>query len=157
MAEAIKSEQKTAGNITYTSVTFGYNESKVPTIRVDGEFRLFNFNGTYSLSIKCDGDNKTFFKKLGEMIAQQTCKYVYKAGGKKLRADGFQLVKDNPKVGKVVYSRIYSRFGKSRCLITNRSGDSSKLTLDKLVNDSFKGSCIIRLYQAFNMLEQLKL
>ena len=54
-----------------------------------------------------------------------------------------------PKVGKVVYSRIYSRFGKSKCLITNRSGDRSKLTLNELVGDSFKGSCIIRLYQAY--------
>ena len=59
------------------------------------------------------------------------------------------MVKDNPKVGKVVYSRIYSRFGKSKCLITNRSGDRSKLTLNELVGDSFKGSCIIRLYQAY--------
>ena len=38
---------------------------------------------------------------------------------------------------------------KSRYLITNKSGDKSKLTLDDLVGEKFKGSCIIKLYQAF--------
>ena len=80
MVEAIKSEQKKAGNIT--SVTFGYKEGKVPPIRVDGEFRLFDFNQTYSLSIKCDGETETFFKKLGEIIGKETCRYVFKSGGK---------------------------------------------------------------------------
>ena len=34
-------------------------------------------------------------------------------------------------------------------LITNKSGDQSRLTLDDLVGKKFKGSCIIKLYQAF--------
>ena len=58
------------------------------------------------------------------------------------------MVKDS-KVGKVVYSRIYTKFGKSRCLITNRSEDRSRLTSDYLVGENFKGSCIIKLYQAY--------
>ena len=53
------------------------------------------------------------------------------------------------KLGKTVYAKIYTRFGKSRCLITNKSGDKSRLTLDDLVGEKFKGSCIIKLYQAF--------
>ena len=58
-------------------------------------------------------------------------------------------MKDNSKVGKVVCSRIYTRFRKSRCLITNKSGDRSRLTLEDLVGEKFKGSCIIKLYQAY--------
>ena len=64
MAEAIESEQKKAGDIIYTSVKFSYNESKVPPIRINGEFKLFNFKGNYSLSIKCDGEKVKFFEKL---------------------------------------------------------------------------------------------
>ena len=49
----------------------------------------------------------------------------------------------------MVYAKIYTRLGKSRCLITNKSEDKSKLNLDNLVGEKFKGSCIIKLYQAF--------
>ena len=136
LIEAIESEQKKAGDITYTSVKFSYNEGKVPPVRVNGEFKLFNFKGNY-------------FEKLEEMIARETCRYVGKFGGKKLKQEEFKLVKDNSQVGKVVYARIYTRFEKSRCLITNKSGDKSRLTLGDLVGEKFKGSCIIKLYQAF--------
>ena len=81
--------------------------------------------------------------KLGKNIARETCRYVCK-----VKEDDFKLVKDS-KVGKVVYSRIYNKFGKSRCLITNRSGDRSRLTSDDLVGENFKESCIIKLYQAY--------
>ena len=123
MVEAIDCEQKKAGDIIYTSVKVGYNEGKVPPIRINGEFKLFNFKGNYSLSIKCDDEKVEFFEKLEEMIARETCRYV----GKKLRRDELKLINDNSKVGKVVYAIIYTRFGKSKCLITNRSGDKSKL------------------------------
>ena len=85
LIEAIESEQKKAGDIIYTSVKFGYNEGKVPPIRINGEFELFNFKGNYFLSIQCDdGEKAEFFKKLEEMIAGETCRYVGKFGGKKL-------------------------------------------------------------------------
>ena len=83
------------------------------------------------------------------MIARETCRYVGKFGGKKLKQEEFKLVKDNSKVGKVVYARIYTRFRKSRCLITNKSGDKCRLTLGDSVGEKFKGSCMIKLYQAF--------
>ena len=145
MVEAIDCEQKKAGDITYTSVKFAYNKGKVPPIMVNGEFKLFNFKGNYSLSIKCDDEKVEFFEKLENMISRETCRYI---GSKKLKPEEFKLAKDS-KVGKVVYSRIYTRFGKSRCLIINKSGDKSRLTLDALVGEKFKGSCIIKLYQAF--------
>ena len=78
-------------------------------------------------------------------IAKETSGYL---GSKKLKPEELKLVKDS-KVGKAVYAKIYTRFGKSRCLITNKSGDKSKLNLDDLVGEKVKGSCIIKLYQAF--------
>ena len=149
LIEAIESEQKKAGNIICTSIKSSYNEGKVLPIRINGEFILFNFKGNYSLSIQCDDEKAKFFEKLEEIIARETRRYVGKFGGKKLKQDEFKLVKDNSKVGKVVYTRIYTRFGKSRCLITNKSGDKSRLTSGDLVGEKFKGSCIIKLYQAF--------
>ena len=86
-----------------------------------------------------------FFEKLENMIARKTCRYL---GSKKLKPEGLKLVKDS-KVGKAVYVKIYTRFGKARCLITNKSGDKSKLTLDDLVGEKFNGSYIIKLYHAF--------
>ena len=62
MVEAIDCEQKKAGDITYTSVKFGYGGGKVPPIRINGEFKLFNFKGNYSLSKQCDEEKVDFFK-----------------------------------------------------------------------------------------------
>ena len=107
LIEAIESEQKKAGDIIYTSVKFSYNDGKVPSIRINGEFKLFNFKGNYSLSIQCDDDEKAeFFEKLEEMIARETCRYL---GSKKLKPEELKLVKDS-KVGKMVYAKIYTRF-----------------------------------------------
>ena len=145
MVEAIESEQKKVGDITYTSVKFGYDGGKVPPIRINGEFKLFNFKGNYSLPIQCDEKKAEFFERLENMIARETCRYL---GSKKSKPEELKLVK-NSKVGKVVYAKIYTRFGKSRCLITNKSEDKSKINLDDLVGEKFKGSCIIKLYQAF--------
>ena len=97
------------------------------------------------MSIQCNEEKAEFFEKLENTIARETCRYI---GSKKLKPEELKLVKDS-KVGKVVYARIYTRFGKSRCLITNKFGDKSKLTLDDLVSEKFKGSCVIKLYQAF--------
>ena len=97
------------------------------------------------MSIQCNEEKAEFFEKLANVIAKETCRYI---GSKMLKPEELKLVKDS-KVGKVVYARIYTRFGKSRCLITNKSGDKSKLNLDDLVGEKFKGSCIIKLYQAF--------
>ena len=145
MVEAIESEQKKVGDIIYTSVKFGYDGGKVPPIRINGEFKLFNVKGNYSLSIQCDKEKAEFFERLENMIFKETCRYL---GSKKLKPEELKLVK-NSKVGKVVYAKIYTRFGKSRCLITNKSEDKSELNLDDLVGEKFKGSCIIKLYQAF--------
>ena len=88
IVEAIESEQKKVGNIIYTSVKLSYNEGNVSPVRINGEFKLFNFKGNYSLSIQCDDNEKAeFFEKLEEMIARETCRYVGKFGGKKLKQE----------------------------------------------------------------------
>ena len=71
MVEAIDCEQKKAGGITYTSVKFGYDWGEVPLIGINGEFKLFNFKGNYSLSIQCDEEKPEFFEKLENMIARE--------------------------------------------------------------------------------------
>ena len=38
LVEGIDCEQKKVGDITYTSVKFGYDGGKVPPIRINGEF-----------------------------------------------------------------------------------------------------------------------
>ena len=141
LIEAIESEQKKAGDITYTSVKFGYD---------GGKFLLLESmeNLSHLICLQCiqyDEEKAEFFEKLENMIARETCRYL---GSKKLKSEELKLVKDS-KVGKVVYTKIYTRFGKSRCLITNKSGDKSKLNLEDLVGEKFKGYCIIKLYQAF--------
>ena len=67
MIKAINSEKKRAGNINYTSVKFSYDGDEIPPLRVDGKFRLFRFKNSkgdiYSLSIKCNEENKRFFER----------------------------------------------------------------------------------------------
>ena len=61
----------------FTSVRFSYDGSDVPAIRVDGSFRLFNFNNdrkvTYSLAIKF-GNNEDSFQKLRRVLSRESSK-----------------------------------------------------------------------------------
>ena len=102
LVEAIDCEEKKACDITYTSVKFGYEGGKVPPIRINGEFKLFNFKGNYIFSIQRDEEKVEFFEKLENMIARETCRYL---GSKKLKPEELKLVKDS-KVGKTVYTEI---------------------------------------------------
>ena len=72
MIKAIDSEQKKAGDINYTSVKFEYAGGKIPSLRIDGKFRLFRFKNSrgdiYSLSIRCNEENKRFFERLCEVL-----------------------------------------------------------------------------------------
>ena len=112
MIKAINSEQKRAGDINYTSVKFEYDGGKVPPLRIDGKFRLFRLKNPkgdiYSLSIKCNEANESFFERLCEAVAQEFCRLGPKANGKKLRPEEFELVKDS-KIGRNVYAKIYTR------------------------------------------------
>ena len=61
----------------YKSIKFFYNGAEVPPIRVDGNFRVFQFDNknrsVYSLAISCTGDNESFFGKLNSALANHSC------------------------------------------------------------------------------------
>ena len=119
MIKAITWEQKRAGKINYTSVKFSYNGGKIPPLRIDGKFRLFRFKNSrgdiYLLSIRCNEASESFFERLCEVVAHESCRLVPKVNGNKLKPEDFELVKDS-KVGRSVYAKIYGRkSGKTKC------------------------------------------
>ena len=66
------------GEREFTSIRFSNDGSDVPAIRVDGSFRLFDFNMsdgkvTYSLAIKC-GNNEDSFQKLCRVLSRESSK-----------------------------------------------------------------------------------
>ena len=70
--KAVISKKVRYGEREFTSVRW-YDGSDVPAIRVDGSFRLFDFNSngkvTYSLAIKC-GNNEDSFQKLCRVLSK---------------------------------------------------------------------------------------
>ena len=73
--------------------------------------RVKNSKGDiYSLSIKCNEANESFFERLHEVVARESCRLVPEVNGKKLKPEDFEFVKDS-KVGRSVYTKIYT--GKS--------------------------------------------
>ena len=152
MIKAVNSEQKKAGEINYTSVKFEYNGGAMPPLRIDGKFRLFRFKNhrgdIYSLSIECNKENEPFFRCLCDAVARESCRLVLKVNGKKLKPEDFDLIKDS-KSGRSVYTKIYSRkSGKAKCRISLGSPKNT-INIEELVDENFKGSCIIKLYHAY--------
>ena len=98
MKKAVNYEQKKGGEINYTSVKFDYAGGAIPPLRIDGKFRLTRFKNPkgdiFSLSIKCDEAKESFFRKLCEVVARESCKLVPRVNGKKLKPEDFDLVKD---------------------------------------------------------------
>ena len=92
-------EQKKAGEINYTSVKFEYAGGKIPPLRINGKFRLFRFKNPRgdicSLSIRCNKENWSFFKRLCDIVANKSCRLVPNVNGKKLKPEDFELIKDN--------------------------------------------------------------
>ena len=80
---------------------------------------------------------------------------IPKVNGKRLNPDSFELVKSS-KHGRNVYAKIYTRAsGKAKCKVSGlvEMADKSRkrvpIPLDELINESFEGSCILKLYQAY--------
>ena len=102
----------------------------------------------YSLSIKCDGANELFFRKLCNVVARESCRLVPRVNGKKLKPEDFDLVKDG-KYGSAVHAKIYSsKSGKVKCRISLGS-TKNVIGIDELVDENFEGSCIIKLYHTY--------
>ena len=102
----------------FTSVRFSYDGSDVPAIRVDGSFRLFDFNNdgkvTYSLAIKYE-NNEDSFQKLCRVLSWESSKITNEK-------QNFELVKETKSGNKVVYGKIYTKSnGKVKCRISLNS------------------------------------
>ena len=133
-------------------VKFSYDGGKIPPLRIDGKFRLFKFKNSrgdiYSLSIRCNEANEPFFERLCKVVSHESCKLVPKVNERKLKPEDFELVKDS-KVGRSVYRKIYTKkSGKVKCRISIRPPKNT-IPIDELVDENFKGSCILRLYHAY--------
>ena len=146
---AAKVSENGSKDFKYKSLTFAYNGEEVPPIRVDGNFRVFKFankNGpVYSLVINCTGDNESFFTKLNSVLADQSCKILK---DHTVTPENFELVKEN-KYGCSVFAKIYLRkSGKTRCRIS-RGSHKNLIEIDELVDENFRGSCILKIFQAY--------
>ena len=144
-----KVSENRSKDFKYKSVTFAYDGDEVPPKRVDGNFRAFKFenkNGPiYSLVINCIGDNESFFRKLNSVLANQSCKILK---DHTVTPENFELVKEN-KYGCSVFAKIYLRkSGKTRCRISSGS-HKNLIEIDELVDENFRGSCMLKIYQAY--------
>ena len=116
---------------------------------MDGNFRVFKFdnkNGpVYSLAINCTGDDVSFFRKLNSVLASQSCKILK---DRTVNPEDFELVKEN-KYGRSVFAKIYrSKSGKTKCRISKGSY-KNLIEIDEPVDENFRGSCILKVYQAY--------
>ena len=143
--KAVISKKVRYGEREFTSVKFSYDGSDVPVISVDGSFRLYDFNSdrkvTYSLVIKC-GNNEDSFQNLCRVLSRESSKITNEK-------QNFELVKDTKSGSKVVYGKIYTKSnGKVKCRISLNS-IKNLIGIEKLVDESFTGSCILKLYQCY--------
>ena len=146
LLKLVRITQKT---FIYKSVTFAYDGEEVPPIRVDWNIRVFTFenkNGPiYSLVINCTGDNESFFRKLNSVLANQSCKILK---DHTVTPENFELVKEN-KYRCSVFAEIYLRkSGKTMCRIS-RGSHKNLIEIDELADENFRGSCILKIYQAY--------
>ena len=146
---AVEVSERHSKDFNCKSITFAYDGGEVLPIRVDGNFRVFKFdnkNGpVYSLAISCTGDNEPFFRKLNSAIANQSCKILkYHT----VTPEDFELVKEN-KYGCSVFAKIYcNKSGKTKCRISKGSY-KNLIEIDELIDENFRGSCILKVYQAY--------
>ena len=146
---AISMDDKSSGGSNYQFVKFAYDGGEVPPICIDGDFRLFRLRNknsdTYSLSITCDPTNESFFRELNMVIAEESCKILKDESTK---PEDFKLIRDN-RSGRSVYAKIYSRkSGKVKCR-TSQGSYKNAIGKEELVDEKFKGSCILKIYQAY--------
>ena len=139
---------------------FEYNE-RDSIIKINGNLRVFKHVNAgrinYSLAISIDDENEEFFSELGCKIATLACENKDKFSRlNSLQPTDLELIKTSGD-GKYknVYARIYTNStGKVSCRISECKKVKGvfkrrKLKIDDLVDESFKGSCIIRVYQVY--------
>ena len=146
---AVEVSERLSKDFKYKSVSFAYDGGEVPPIGIDGKFRIFkseNKNGPiYSLAINCTEENESFFRKLNTVLANQSCKILK---DNTITPESFELVKEN-KYGRSVFAKIYcNKSGKVKCRVSEGSY-KNLIEIDELIDENFKGSCILEVYQAY--------
>ena len=82
---------------------------------------------------------------MNSVLASQSCKILK---DRTVNPEDFELVKEN-KYGCSVFAKIYrSKSGKAKCRISKGSY-KNLIEIDDLVDENFRGSCILRIYQAY--------
>ena len=132
---AAKVSENRSKDFKYKSVTFAFkfeNKNAQNAGGADGP--------VYFLAINCTGDNESFFRKLNSVLANQSCKILK---DHTVTPENFELVKEN-KYGCSVFAKIYLRkSGKAR------GSHKNLIEIDELVDENFRGSCILKIYQAY--------
>ena len=130
--KAVISKKVRYGKREFTSIRFSYDGSDVLAIRVDGSFRLFDFNCISCLPLQ----------KLCRVLSRESSKITNEK-------QNFELVKETKSGNKVVYGKIYTKSdGKVKCRISLNS-IKNLIGIEKLVDESFTGSCILKFYQCY--------
>ena len=153
-------ESKKSGNVTYFAIPFDY-DGEDPLMKIEGNFRVFKHvnNGrvNYSLAVSIDDEDEGFFSELGQGIATLACENKGKTTKlKSLKPSDLELIKTtaNGKYKKV-YARIYTN---STGRVTCKLPESKKvkgvfkkrnLKIGDLIDESLKGSCVVRVYQVY--------
>ena len=153
-------ESKKNGDVTYFAIPFDY-DGEDPLIKIKGNFRVFKHVNAdrinHSLAISIDDENEEFFSELGCRIATLACENKGKTAKlKSLKPSDLELIKTfaNDKY-RNVYARIYTNStGRGNCKLSERKKvkgvfKKRKLKIGDLVDESFKGSCVIRVYQVY--------
>ena len=122
----------------------------LPPIRIDGHLKVFvNKNGDkklFSLAISVDKSNKKFFKSLEFSLSGLTS-----AALPGCKREDFKLIKESKNYCNN-YCKIYMYpSGTPKCLYSELvSGKCRSKSLEDLVFEKFKGSCIVRIIHAFS-------
>ena len=130
--------------------------------KIEGNFRVFkHVNNGYSLAVSIDDKNEEFFSELGQKIATLACENKGKTTKlKSLKPSDLELIKTSAS-GKYknVYASIYMNNtgranSRANCKISERKKVKGvfkrrKLKIGDLVDESFKGSCVLKVYQVY--------
>ena len=109
---------------------------------------------SHSLSIEIDDENEEFFSKLEHRKATLACENKAKISQlKSLKPSDLELIKTtaNGKY-KNVYTSIYTNSsGRVTCKLkeVKEVFKRRKLKINNLVDESFKGSCVLKVYQVY--------
>ena len=145
-------ESKKSGVFTYFAIPFIYDGGD-PIIKIEGSFRVFRHLNAgrvnYSLAISINDENKEFVSNLGCKIATLACE-------NKSKTSKLKSVKTSAN-GKYknVYARIHTNStGRVTCRLSERKKVKGvfkrrEIKINDLVDESFKGSCVIRVYQVY--------